>query len=290
MATHNHTPATAVYFSSDIATFQVATKHMHNQWEITLLTDVCIGRGEGGWVTVRGTHVFWLNRTADHRTMLVVPCESTEDASQHEAYRAALELSQSVAIATDLPVRVENWWSGSGCRRFPPPRIEHHTNGRHIFDPTPALEFGYARKGKEAIAVACFAAARNSSDCMSEFLHYFRILEVIFGRNRDRNQKTKKMTNLARSSWVNTTSQLLESDYQCSRVTQLTSAGVGDMDEYLYETNRCAIAHAADLGSVADPSDPAHIRRVASDVDLMRLLARKAIIDHLPNAGLKSVY
>jgi hypothetical protein len=56
--------------------------------------------------------------------------------------------------------------------------------------------------------------------------------------------------------------------------------GVTDIGAHLYESGRCAIAHASRT-RIVDPDDPADTRRLQSELPIMMALAQKAIEEEL---------
>src|SRR5207302_10934059 len=75
--------------------------------------------------------------------------------------------------------------------------------------------------------------------------------------------------------WINSTLPKLNDFFAQERLRELRKAHT-DVGSYLYESGRCAVAHAfADL--VVDPDDPSDTRRLIQDLPVIKALAEFAI-------------
>jgi len=90
------------------------------------------------------------------------------------------------------------------------------------------------------------------------FLSYFKVVESQFS-SKDR------------IAWMHANLDLLGGDAG-KRVTELRAKGV-DVGKHLYESGRCAVAHASLGGDIIDPDIPADRRRISEDLDVMAALA-----------------
>ncbi len=72
------------------------------------------------------------------------------------------------------------------------------------------------------------------------------------------------------------------------RLQQLRAAGT-NIGDYLYESGRCAVAHAGH-GPTVDPESPADIKRLAQDMPLIKALAAFAIEDHFHIKSISTIY
>jgi hypothetical protein len=94
------------------------------------------------------------------------------------------------------------------------------------------------------------------------FLSFFKVLESQF-------------TSKDRVAWIEANLDFLERD-AAKRVAELRAQGV-DVGKHLYESGRCAVAHASLGGAIVDPDIPADRRRIAEDLDVMAALAARYI-------------
>jgi len=108
------------------------------------------------------------------------------------------------------------------------------------------------------------------------FLSYFKVLESQF-------------TSGERRSWIDANLEKLEGDAG-KRVAELAAEGCTDVGKHLYESGRCAVAHASLGGEIVDPDVPADRRRITKDIEVISALARRYLqVDRgVPDA--RSVY
>lgn len=92
------------------------------------------------------------------------------------------------------------------------------------------------------------------------FLSFFKVVESQF-------------TSQDRIAWIKANLDELDGE-AASRVTALRAAAV-DVSKHLFESGRCAVAHASLGGSIVDPDIPADRRRIAEDLVVMEALAMR---------------
>ena len=91
------------------------------------------------------------------------------------------------------------------------------------------------------------------------FLSFFKVIESQFKASD-------------RIAWVERNLALLTDQQAVKRINELTEQGI-DVNRHLFESGRCAIAHASVGGNIVDPDIPADRRRIASDLDIIAALA-----------------
>lgn len=91
------------------------------------------------------------------------------------------------------------------------------------------------------------------------FLSFFKVIESQFKAND-------------RIAWVERNLALLTDEQAVKRINELTGQGV-NVNRHLFDSGRCAIAHASVGGNIVDPDIPADRRRIASDLDIIAALA-----------------
>ncbi len=108
------------------------------------------------------------------------------------------------------------------------------------------------------------------------FLSFYKVIESQFLDPRKRVEWVKvnldKLTNQA-----------------AKRVFELRSAGV-DVNNHLYQSGRCAIAHASVDGTIVDPDNPSDKRRLNDDLIVIKELARIYIDEELNVPTSRSLY
>ncbi|MGA7309701.1 MAG: methylamine utilization protein MauJ, partial [Pseudolabrys sp.] len=99
------------------------------------------------------------------------------------------------------------------------------------------------------------------------FLSFYKVIESQFrdGKNRGR--------------WISANIDKL-TDRAAKRVAELRAAGV-DVANHLFESGRCAVAHASLEGEIIDPDIPADRKRLSADLVIIEELARIYIRDEL---------
>lgn len=101
------------------------------------------------------------------------------------------------------------------------------------------------------------------------FLSYYKVIESQFRNSKRETSKSWMKAHLARLDGP-----------AGDRVARLTADGV-DVFKQLYASGRCAIAHASLDDVIVDPDIAADRRRIATDLVMMRELARLYIQDEL---------
>lgn len=94
------------------------------------------------------------------------------------------------------------------------------------------------------------------------FLSFFKVVESQF-------------TTKDRVAWIAANLEQLDGD-AATRVAELKAQGV-DVSKHLFDSGRCAVAHASMGGAIVDPDIPADRRRIAEDLDVMAGLATRYI-------------
>ena len=108
------------------------------------------------------------------------------------------------------------------------------------------------------------------------FLSFYKVIESQFHDGR------------ARAKWITSRIDQL-TDRAAKRVAELRAAGV-DVSEHLFESGRCAVAHASLEGEIVDPDVPADRKRLSVDLVIMEELARIYIRDELKVPDSRSLY
>jgi hypothetical protein len=108
------------------------------------------------------------------------------------------------------------------------------------------------------------------------FLSFYKVIESQFKDGRKRGR------------WIAANIDKL-TDRAAKRVAELRAAGI-DVASHLYESGRCAVAHASLEGEIIDPDIPADRRRLSADLVIIEELARVYIRDELGVADSRSLY
>ena len=110
------------------------------------------------------------------------------------------------------------------------------------------------------LALAFMREGRGINHFGYAFLSFWRVLEVAFP------------STLARVEWMAETLPNLRGLGVAEALVSLTEQGVGDVGRHLFESGRCAIAHANGQ-PIINPDDPRDARRLMNELPLVRELA-----------------
>jgi len=127
------------------------------------------------------------------------------------------------------------------------------------------------------LALALMREGRGLNHPAYAFLSFYRVLEVAFPTTGPRNR------------WVSANASSLQGFGIPDALAHLAQSGVTDIGRHLYESGRCAIAHARSA-PIVDPDDPSDYRRLHSEMPIMIALATKAIEDELGVETPSTVY
>lgn len=108
------------------------------------------------------------------------------------------------------------------------------------------------------------------------FLSFYKVIESQFRDGRKRRK------------WISDHIDQL-TDRAGRRVAKLRAAGI-DVSEHLFESGRCAIAHASLDGEIVDPDIPSDRKRLSEDLVIIEELARVYIRDELQVPDSRSLY
>jgi hypothetical protein len=121
------------------------------------------------------------------------------------------------------------------------------------------------------LALAFYREAMASEPIAYRFLNLFKIVNILYARGQDQ------------IAWINATLPSIHDFSVASRLSALGSE-VPDVGAYLYESGRCAVAHAFNQPLV-DPENLADNRRLSEDLPVLQALA-EYLIEH--ELGVKS--
>jgi hypothetical protein len=126
------------------------------------------------------------------------------------------------------------------------------------------------------LALALYREALGVNSEPFRFLGFYKIINVLHG------------TGPRQAAWINDRVGSLE-DYRAKeRTAQLRSEGL-DIGRYLYESGRCAVAHAFD-DPIVNPENPQDTERLARDMPLIKALAEDVIENELGVQSQRTVY
>lgn len=126
---------------------------------------------------------------------------------------------------------------------------------------------------KARLALALYREALTVNSVPFSLLSYFKILNI-FWKDRYERGGSNELIEGIRSMLPK-----LSDREAINRIKQLTSSQT-DVPKYLYESGRCAVAHAFSLPLV-DPDDVADLRRLSQDIWIIKAIAEELIENEL---------
>jgi hypothetical protein len=108
------------------------------------------------------------------------------------------------------------------------------------------------------------------------FLSFYKVVESQFADGK------------AKGNWIKLNIAKL-TDHAAKRVSELQAQSI-DVSKHVYESGRCAVAHASLDGEIVDPDIPQDRRRLSADLTIMEELARIFIRDELKVPDSRSLY
>ena len=172
----------------------------------------------------------------------------------------------------DQPMENRYGWSGNPVP-VPVPRESRVVGSSIAFPFYRDLE----RDEKARLALALFREARTVNSTPFEFLSYFKILNIFW---KDRLETINGQRQNPIIEGIRATLPKLKDELAVNRLRALGTTEP-DVPKYLYESGRCAIAHAY-ADPIVDPDDVSDLRRLSEDLYIV-----KEIAEHLIEAELK---
>ena len=153
---------------------------------------------------------------------------------------------------------------GFGGGTIPAPMSRHKERGFSICEEFDLSYFPEPATDRALLALALMREGRGLNHPAYAFLSFFRVLEVAFPAGK------------TREKWVSENVGLVRGHRVPEALAELQAKGISDISAHLYESGRCAIAHAAKT-PIIDPDDPSDTRRLQSELPIMMALAQRAI-------------
>ena len=163
-----------------------------------------------------------------------------------------------VSWADKQSLRNNYGWSGNPVpRAVPKTSLARSVNRDFLTRWDPLLD------PKQQLEVALYREAMSVTSIPYQFLGFFKILNISCKDGR------------AQKAWIKDTLPRLTERYLQDRLLALSSAE-SDVAAYLYESGRCAVAHAFS-DPLIDPDDLTHLRRLSEDLEVVQALAEYLI-------------
>jgi hypothetical protein len=125
-------------------------------------------------------------------------------------------------------------------------------------------------------ALALYREALGLESIPYQFLGFYKVVNILHERGP------------AQTTWINGIVDRLDDLLAPARVAEIRLQG-HDVGVYLYESGRCAVAHAFD-SPIVDPDDPQDTDRLARDLPLMKAVAEYAIEHELRVRSMRTIW
>jgi hypothetical protein len=149
-------------------------------------------------------------------------------------------------------------WSGNPTPTPVPPRTFAWSSSDAFL-----IKWNPVINSKQKLALALYREARNINSIPYEFLGYFKSINILYKSGQDQ------------MAWIKSTLLKLEFSFVQDRISKILESET-DIAKYLYESGRCAIAHAF-AEPLVDPDDLVHLHRLHADMNIARALAEYLI-------------
>jgi len=129
---------------------------------------------------------------------------------------------------------------------------------------------------KVVLALALYREGRSIDNIPFEFLSYFKILNIFW------KDKFESVNGVRLNPLIEGIKQIIpkiEDEGAIKRISELTANGE-EPAQYLYQSGRCAIAHAHS-SPIVDPDDLSDLRRLSEDMYIVRSIAEYLIEEEL---------
>ena len=206
-------------------------------------------------------HLIWIVPTtleAHAGLALNAPPELHRDDAEAILYRLLSLISWREEIALTVADR-----SGGNLPRMMGLNNGNSSPPREAFD---FIELEWPEEDDARLALAFMREGRGINHFGYAFLSFWRVLEVAFPNSR------------ARVDWMAAVLPNLDGHGVAETLAALAAQGIADVGRHLFESGRCAIAHANGQ-PIINPDDPRDARRLMNELPLVKELAVRAMDD-----------
>jgi hypothetical protein len=231
-------------------------------------------KGGAAWPTEETTIRF------GRQDLLLKPATRDTEQSVHVKVRRISDIDALTLINRFLSVlswcddqAMENLYGGSGSAVPVPVGRRSRATGTSIafpFNRQPEADH------KARLALALFREGRTVNSIPFEFLSYFKILNVFW---KDKTVKINGKSQNPIVEGIRRTLPQITDDHALARLKALRKAG-RDIPKYLYESGRCAVAHAY-AEPIVDPDNVSDLHRLSEDLHVIKAIAEHLIVTEM---------
>lgn len=128
---------------------------------------------------------------------------------------------------------------------------------------------------QKQLALALFREALSVNSIPYQFLGHFKIINILFERGK------------AQKDWIEKTIPNISNTRALKRINELNNEKV-DIPDYLYESGRCAVAHAFS-DPLVNPENPDDLERLRNDLPVIQALSEYLIEFELNISSKKTI-
>jgi hypothetical protein len=147
---------------------------------------------------------------------------------------------------------------------LPRPMGRGKERGFSICDEFDLSYFPEITDDKTLLALGLMREGRGLNHVGYAFLSFYRVLDVAFSTDKQR------------IAWISASLANLSGHGVQEALDAIKAQGITDIGLHLYQSGRCAMAHA-NRKPIVDPDKPADARRLGSELPIVRALAVKAV-------------
>ena len=207
-------------------------------------------------VTFGNQHFVLMPRTRENSASIHL--ETILDNHNLDALTTVNRFLSVVSWSDKQSLHNEYGWAGNPIPvAVPAPNLARSINPHFLIRWNPLPE------PKQRLAVALYREAMSVNSLPYQFLGFFKIINILY------------KSGSAQVNWIKATLPKLTAGFVHERIAALQEFEP-DVAQYLYESGRCAVAHAFS-DPLIDPDDQTHLRRLSADLDVARALAEYLI-------------
>ena len=195
--------------------------------------------------------------------------------SRSECEELLMRFLSMLSWVEERGFRVEGGGVGSG--NLPSPMGRDKERGFSICDEFDLSYFPEVTDEKALLALGLMREGRGLNHVGYAFLSFYRVLEVAFSADSQR------------IAWISAALANLTGHGVKEALDAIKAQGIADIGLHLFQSGRCAMAHA-NRQPIVDPDKPADLRRLGAELPIVRALAAKAIEDELGVESSQTVY
>jgi len=181
--------------------------------------------------------------------------------SRGECEELLMRFLSTLSWVEERGFMIEGGLSGGN---LPRPMGRDKERGFSICEEFDLSYFPEVTEEKAQIALGLMREGRGLNHVGYAFLSFYRVLEVAFSTDKQR------------IAWISAALANLTGHGVKEALAGIMAQGVTDVGKHLYESGRCAMAHA-NRKPIVDPDKPGDLRRLGSELPIVRALAIKAI-------------